>query len=308
MARTFVNTTLLSFATVVASIQTGCSAKVRDYPPDNPGVGGGNATGGTLSTGGKSSTGGSIASSGASTDGVVSTGGSSSGIVTGGTFNTGGSSSTGGTTASSGPSTGGTVSTGGITGGSSQMVTGGASGSGGTSTATGGAGGSAPSCPFGATTALCGICAVWTFDTGAQGWTADNNGPAGGCAATAVLPWSWPNTNNTALRIDVTATASNCHIANVTFPVCSGGTDVTGRTLHATVRPVRTDGEAASTGRLWLRGTAPQSSKEISIPDNTTTQISVPITIGGVVTDLGISYAPSYPWEGYLWLDDVYFQ
>ncbi len=355
MSRKLANTTLLSLATVVLAIQTGCSAKVRDYPPDNPAVGGGNATGGTSSVGGNSSIGGTTASSSASTGGAVSTGGSSSGIGTGGTSSAGGASSAGGTTvtsstniggattggatqsASGGTSSGGTSATGGSaatvgstggtssaagtssaggaaaggslpTTGGSQMVTGGTAGSGGALTATGGVGGSASSCPFGATTALCGTCAVWTFDSGAQDWTAVNNGPGGACATTAVRSGYWPNTNNPALRVDVTADGSNCRVANVTFPVCLGGTDVTGRTLYAKVLPARTDGQAAATGRLWLWGPSLQSSSEISIPDNAAMQITVPITTGGIVINLGISYEPAYPWEGNLWLDDVYIQ
>ena len=130
MSQAFMKT-VLPIASVVVAIQTGCSGKVRNYPPDDVAVGGGNATGGTLSTGGESSTGGASATSIVSSGGAAATGGASSGNISGGT--SGGIQSTGGVAATN-SATGGAMQTGGA---SSSNLTGGLSSSGGNSSSGG---------------------------------------------------------------------------------------------------------------------------------------------------------------------------
>ena len=216
MSQAFIKT-VLPIAFVVVAIQTGCSGKVRNYPPDDLAAGGGNATGGTLSTGGESSTGGASATSIVSSGGATAIGGATSGNVTGGT--SGGIQSTGGVAATN-SATGGAMQTGSA---SSSNLTGGLSSSGGNSSGGG----------VTATTRTSGGGAI---PTGGSGGSLSGGSPTTGGTSTVSTECAIKGTHYTAEQTDPNNACQSCqpHVSTTAWvPVndgspCGNGVCVSG--------------------------------------------------------------------------------
>ena len=335
MSQTFMKT-VLPIASVVVAIQTGCSGRVRNYPPDDVAVGGGNATGGTLSTGGESSTGGVGVTASANTGGAptggttaVSTGGSmptgGSGTSTSvGTTSIGGAVGTGGTTA---VATGGSMPTGGststgvgttgmgglaTTGGTAAAATGGSIPIGGV-TSTGGA----TSCTQAAF--ACGSCLAWDFEssgTSPAPWLL-GTGPGfyGVNGATNVLPsHSQFHGGGTSLAVPILIDYSTTFGAEVALSPCQTG-DTTVLAGYELTAWVLLSGPALTTygDTFQVETWGPSGSADFSIvlwgtspiPTGTWFRVKVPFLSGTQVDHIGLCLSPTSNWVGAMYIDDV---